>query len=657
MTPPKVRILCTHRDEETLNRLTAALGEICGGSISIEALPDGEAIAQALAGPERAAWGDIAMIFSDFGGQGTGTAPFLKGLRHNRLRRIRRVYFGEASSGEPLDGLLQQGAVHARLDPGFSQAELRALLRDHLTDFVVSAPELIELLDPLLDSDRIRQHFEESPFTTGIPHSLIEDTPPADAKIEDGMVGEFDRILGTPQRKTYEPGDDLVREGDDAGRIWIILAGQVKLVRIVEEEEVIFHSTSAGKIVGLMSLSLQNPVFFTVRAISPVTAIVLDRSEVRRALHESPLLAHYLITVIMRSMARRNVRAAELLMEVRTLNNQIGRQRDELARTLRELRATQNQLVETTKMATLGNLAAGIAHELNNPVGAMLRSAEHLETDILALIDRCHGSLAGPRAIQEVRSIPPLTTREERHFRKELEEKLQITKQQAASLILAGVHSPERFLEITGLRRPPRGRELTELITEISLAGQIGVALRNLTNCANRVSGLVKSLRLYSREEPDALEPVNINETLVDTLCILAGPLRAIEVERDFGELPLVPGNASQLQQVWTNLLTNAAQVMEGEGKISIRTSRIENDGVRVEIEDSGPGIPDEIQDKVWDLRFTSRSGRVEFGLGMGLTITKTIVTKHGGDISFQSSPNGTIFTVELPGSEKSDEP
>lgn len=661
-------ILCAHEDPQVMQWLGSALHELAGDAICFSSYED----AQSLLKTAQEIWkaeGDVAMVFCSLKIAGTGGEDlFLRMKRNPLFRGTRKILLDTADDPRPIDFLLQAGAMEARLDPYFDIEFLKNLLRHHLTDYVAHmAPHLIDDLYPLLDLQGLggalssaKKKFELLTRRMGeVRRSVIGDGSLSDATVEDGMVNEFDRLLDRPERHTYAPGEDLVREGDEAGRIWIILDGKVKLIRNMEGEELIFHSESAGKIVGLMSLSLQNPVFFTCRAVTEVKAVILDREQVGRAVHESPVLAQYLITVMMRGMARRNARAAELLMEVRTLNKQLGRQRDELAGTLEKLRATQNQLIDSAKMATLGNLAAGMAHELNNPVGALIRSAEHMEGDLIALLGMASDMGPAQEAIPVARSSPPLSTREERKLRAGLAEDLGIDSADAVHLIGAGVHSREQFQALAGRSRAKAlsarsKRALKQrLISEISLAGQIGIALRNIVNCSGRIAELVRSLKIYARNEPDYSPDVNVNQTLDDVLLILSNRLKTIDLHKDYGDLPVVRANSSQLQQIWTNLISNAVQALDGEGEIAIRSSIPRDGWIRVEVEDNGPGIPEDARKKLWDVHFTTRSGRVEFGLGLGLSIVKTIVRQHQGEITFTSEAGRTVFTVDLPVSPK----
>lgn len=649
-------ILCAHSDAGITDHLVSELVSLIGAApVEVHSFADADSLLHA-AKDFRDAGDEIAMVFAGLSIAGTQQGDLFRALKNDpRFRGTRHFLLDTAENGEAIDDLLQLGLMRARLDPEFAPIHLQQLLTSQLTDFVsTSAPHLIDDLHPLLDltamADALasaRKNFELLSERMGeVQRSVIGDSPMSEERVEDAMINEFDRVLGNPERQHYQPGEELVCEGDEAGRIWIILFGRVKLIRSIEGEEVIFHSESAGRVVGLMSLSLQSPVAFTCRAITEVKAIMLTRNQVREAIEKSTVLAQHFITVIMRTMARRNARAAELLTEVRTLNNRISRQRDELARTLDELRATQARLVESAKMATLGNLAAGMAHELNNPVGALVRSVAHLEADLESLLQTAPELAGVAELIPFARQAPPISTREERLLRRDLAEKLSISPDEAARLVNAGIRSPEVFEKFI-----PKGKKKRrqEFIEKFAFAGQIGVSLRTLANCSLRIGALVRSLKVYARDEPEFSPGIDVNHSLDDVLLILANKIKRIELHKDYGNLPPIRANASQLQQIWTNLLSNALQAVGEKGIIQIRTSQPQENWVRVEIEDSGPGIPEEVGKKLWETRFTTRGGRVEFGLGLGLPIVRKIVTQHGGTITFESKPGRTVFIVDLP--------
>lgn len=453
-------------------------------------------------------------------------------------------------------------------------------------------------------------------------------------------------LFGDGGSRVYQNGECLVGEGDQPGGIWLVTEGRVELFRTVGGEELIFHFESAGRIVGLMSLAAGQPSLFTARARGEVRALFLKDAEIRRGLAECQEFATCLLGDMVRSMSRRNRRSAELLAEVHALNQQLAAQRDELRNTLDQLQRAQLQIIESEKMATLGNLAAGLAHELNNPVAAIARAADFITTDLIALLDETPGLEAAAAALPLSKGRQPIGTADERKAKAQLAESLGGDRPLAERIFAAGIRSAAELGSLLSVRRDlPR----EERIRQIERGGLLGSSLRNLGNCSRRIADLVRSLKLYAREESEVFEPVDLNATIEDSLLLLAGRLRGVEVHKEYGDLPPVPGHANRLQQVWVNLIVNAIEAMNGQGLLGVRTLLRDDGWIEVTVRDNGPGIPAEVQGRLFEHRFTTRGNRVEFGLGFGLPISRMIVENHGGRLSFESAPGRTVFLVEFP--------
>jgi signal transduction histidine kinase len=251
----------------------------------------------------------------------------------------------------------------------------------------------------------------------------------------------------------------------------------------------------------------------------------------------------------------------------------------------RELRAAQARLQQSEKLASLGLLVAGIAHEINTPMGA---------------VASMHDTLV--RAVDRLRTV------------------------------LA-----------TEISRDPACEPKV-----VSLLRYIDDANRVIADGAGRVSCLVKRLKTFARvDDADPVE-ADVNEALEDTLLLLRHELEPrIQVRRELGPLPRILGYPARLSQVFVNLLVNAAQAIEGEGKIVVRT-RADAERVVVTIEDSGCGIREEHLDRIFEPGFTTK--QVGVGTGLGLAISRQIVDEHGGTIEVSSRPGeGARFTVSLP--------
>ncbi|SIR01482.1 PAS domain S-box-containing protein [Alkalispirochaeta americana] len=247
------------------------------------------------------------------------------------------------------------------------------------------------------------------------------------------------------------------------------------------------------------------------------------------------------------------------------------------------LKQTQVQLVQADKMASIGQLAAGIAHEINNPIGFIKSNASTL--------------------VQHCRLVAQLARQEE---------------------------------------PPPAGDELGEVLQEIQeMAGDIQEGTR-------RVEDIVGNLRTFARMEDGHQAIAQLNELIETSLRVINNELKyKVTVHRDYGDLPEIPCRPDRLNQVFVNLLVNAAQAIEDQGDIWITTG-LDEDQVMIQISDNGPGIPPEHQSRIFDPFFTTKD--VGKGTGLGLSIVWDIIRSHRGTIVLESAPGqGASFTISLP--------
>jgi two-component system NtrC family sensor kinase len=299
-----------------------------------------------------------------------------------------------------------------------------------------------------------------------------------------------------------------------------------------------------------------------------------------------------LTTSVERALERRTLQRT-----ARIYKTDLERQNIELANSKAELERLHEQLVQSEKMASLGQLAAGVAHELNNPAGFIYGNM-----DILA------GYLKS----------------------------LEVLFKAWDNIKLDGEYSAA----------------LAEIETKINyttIRSELSLILADCREGAERICDVVKNLRLFSRLDEAEFKSVDINVGITSTLRLLSQYYSAssIVLEKQFGNLPLVDCYASQLNQVWMNLLVNAAQSVGDSGKVVIET-RLEGDEIVVLIADNGSGISDEQISKIFDPFFTTKP--VGVGTGLGLSTSYGIIEKHHGTISVQSKVNqGTTFTVRIP--------
>ncbi len=477
-----------------------------------------------------------------------------------------------------------------------------------------------------------------------------------DDAVESRLIEEINNALGHPEPITLPEGTLLFRQNDPLDSIFILMEGVVSLSQQIDGREVIFHSHTVGRILGLLALTRQSRSFFSCRATTPVRMLKVSFDDLDRALQSNETLKATFITVLIRSMARRNTRLVELQTEHLGLHKKLAAERDTLAQTLGELQQAQSLLVESEKMATLGQLSAGVAHELNNPIAAINRAAQFLHDDLVRISGEFPDGGAFREMLERAFRSTPFSTREQRAFRKILQEELGDAPL-AERLVAMGIHQADSYRMLTeAMTGSPE-----EKLARLERYQQLGGALRNIERCAGRIAELVKSLRAYARADKPDREPINLHEGLEDTLLLFSNRMRDITVERHYADVPPVVAHGGELNQVWTNLIGNAIDAMHEKGRITLETElNLKAGTVAVRIIDDGPGIPPEHLDKIFNLRFTTRKGRVEFGLGLGLSISQNIIARHNGTIAVKSRPGRTEFCVTLPlepGNEVSSNP
>ncbi len=471
--------------------------------------------------------------------------------------------------------------------------------------------------------------------------TLLRDLELDERALTDRLVEALDRALGPRPRLRLPAGTRLTHQGVGVDGVIVVLEGSVALDRDSEVGELRLHHASTGPVVGLLSLTQQRRAFFTARATTAVEVIHISLEQLEHALAIEPEVGSVMAAATARALATRLRRSEQLQVEKVKLNAALEQERRQLSETLEVLEGTRLELVESARMATLGELAAGIAHELNNPASAVARAASFITDDLGLLLERHPRGSALQAAIETVRDRPPLGTAQQRQLRRTLAEAIGDDRT-ARRLVSAGVADPDRILE---LARTLDADELEELVT----AAELGGAVRNLRLGTRRVTDLVDSLRSYARPADAAVRDIDVRQTIDDALHLVAHKLDGIEVIRqDAEDLPGVEGYPGPLGQVWTNLVLNAVDAMDGSGQLTIRTST-RADEVLVEVIDDGPGIPPEVLPRLFEPRFTTKHGRVRYGLGLGLAISQRIIHSHGGEITVTSEPGHTVATVRLP--------
>jgi signal transduction histidine kinase/DNA-binding response OmpR family regulator len=644
-------ILCVDDSQAAIDSLVRDLRQMCGHGIEVEGYTSAEDLLER-AGDLEKAGRRVPLFIADHQLPGMSGVDLLITLHDQpHFKSSRKLICSALTTLDDLSRALNKGALNANLLKPWTEKSLREVTGLLLTEwFLQHAPEDIDRLSGLLDVDQLSHAFVSAEQRRRSLDSQVKklqrsflflaDAGATDEDVEDVVLKGIDEALGHQEPETLAAGTILFEQGAEIDGIWILVAGKVQLYRDIEGEETVFHSQTVGRIIGLLALSHGGTTAFSCRALTDISVIKLSLRDLDQALQHDPSLSIAFVTVLLRSMARRNHRAIELQTEVSILNRSLQRERDQLTRTLKQLEQAQMRLVESEKMATLGQMAAGIAHELNNPIAAISRAAAFLVQDVDAIAARHPRGTVISEMVKRALQREPLSTRTVRNARKTL------------SSELGDPDLARRLTEMDILAKEDYDRLLSGekvALEELEKYHQLGNSLRNLRTCAARITTLVDSLRSYARTGQGLDHDLDIHQGLDETLTLFGHELRTLVVEREFGTLPAIEARAGELNQVWTNLVSNALQVMHGQGTLRIETEAPDPGHVAVRIIDSGPGIPPENMDRIFDLNFTTRQGSADFGLGIGLPLCREIVARHQGTLTVESRPGRTCFTVTLP--------
>ena len=337
--------------------------------------------------------------------------------------------------------------------------------------------------------------------------------------------------------------------------------------------------------------------------------------ELEAALHEQAFYRSYLVAysgallILIGYLATRLIASYRLLNAANEeLEQRVIERTRELSEALRQLKASEAQLIQSEKMSSLGQMVAGVVHEINTP---------------LAYVKNSLGSVSG--------MLQDLT-------------RLAVETEKLLELLRAGAANPQDLAEQFGLTE----RLIAQLRAEHALE-EVDALAKDGLHGIGQISEIVGNLKNFSRLDRSKVASFNLNEGLDSTLAIARHELKHHVVKKQYGDIPPITCSPSQINQVFLNLVTNAAQAMgPGQGEIRITTRREGAAHVAVEVADNGKGIPADILPKIFDPFFTTKE--VGKGTGLGLSIVYKIVEQHGGRISVDSTVGvGTRFTVVLP--------
>ncbi|GAA4984784.1 ATP-binding protein [Kineococcus glutinatus] len=442
------------------------------------------------------------------------------------------------------------------------------------------------------------------------------------------------------ERRTFAAGSTAYREGEPAEALFVLLSGRVRLLRAVAgHDETVIETAHRGAYAGAVRAYVDDAEERYPTSLHVVEAAgfyVLPARHFAEFMRGCfPLAVHLLDGLFL------GVRATEATV----------RQREHLAR--------------------LGTLSAHLAHELNNPAAAAVRATAQLRSRVAGMRHKL-GVLAERRV--EPATMHRLVGLQERAVELaakrvelgpvETADREDELADALAGLGVAGGYDLAAVLAAAGLDAP----WLTDSIAGLDDPDAAGSAVAwlaytleteslmdEIADATERISALVAAVKQYSYVDSAAVQEVDLHVGLDSTVVMLGHKLSGVRVVREYDRsLPEVPAHAAELNQVWTNLIDNAADAMGGSGTLVLRTHRAdpaagdEGEWVCVDVADDGPGIPPQVQPRVFDAFFTTKAQGQGSGLGLD-NARRIVVERHHGELSFATGPGGTTFHARLP--------
>jgi signal transduction histidine kinase len=438
---------------------------------------------------------------------------------------------------------------------------------------------------------------------------------------------EYQWLLANSREMMLERGTVFFNENDMPHQFYIVLEGELQVTRTNQGGTMVLGTTPRGIIGGELALLNSGVYLVTSTAIMPTRLMVFDEPAFRTLFGACPVVG----TRILRIAAER-------------------------------MSGYAARLTQQEKMAALGKLSAGLAHELNNPAAGARRAARTLHDALPGLQEQSirlgtlglnevqvKSLLALQRdAIANAGNRSPLSPLERADQEDAIGEWLEDQAiadawECAAAFVTAGV-TLDDLQALVGQLPPDSG---SVIIPWLSSALTFGSLLDEIEQGTSRISDLVGAVKEYTYMDQAPVQEVDLHRGLDNTLRILAHKLRNIEVIREYDpDMPRIMARGSELNQVWTNLIDNAIDAMNGTGTLRLIT-RCENNFAMVEVRDSGSGIPPDVLPHLFEPFYTTKE--VGKGTGMGLDISYRIIQNHNASIDVQSKPGETRFIVRIP--------
>jgi signal transduction histidine kinase len=425
------------------------------------------------------------------------------------------------------------------------------------------------------------------------------------------------RICSVSVDVRLSPGEVLFREGERGDRAFLVTSGEVEVLKATGSREALLAVRSEGEVIGEMALLEAAPRSATVRSRTATELVAIPRGALDDLLTTSPSAARAVFGLL-----------------------------------VRRVRETHDHLRHQQRMVQLGVMTAGVAHELNNPAAAVQRAAGQLTDRVDRLVSTAGGNapdalpgLLGSLGRRPPRLLDALETSDEEDRVAEWLDQRGVTPagRLAPDLVAAGIG-------VEDLRTLGEEDDLTGTVRLLSAAASLHQLAGEVVTGSRRLSEIVGALRSFAYLDRGPLHEVDVVRGIEDTLVLLGHATAGVRIVRELApDLPSVTGTGGELNQVWTNLVQNACDALAGADRPVLTLRAFEEDGgVVVEVEDNGPGIPPEVQERVFDAFFTTKPPGLGTGLGLQISY-RIIVLEHQGELTLRSEPGRTTVRAFLP--------
>ncbi|MGB0370514.1 MAG: ATP-binding protein [Opitutales bacterium] len=453
---------------------------------------------------------------------------------------------------------------------------------------------------------------------------------------------------------SFKPGEVILDQNAQNKHLYVILSGVAELTRESKSHggrKIFVDILGPGSFLGLISFWSGRPTHSKSVAVDDVTCLLFTPNLFDKVREQFSKFSKTVDHLLIGNLCERVQRMAAINAENAELSIALENERNHLKETLRELEETRERLAHSERLAVMGQLVAGVAHEINNPASALRQSIEGLQECSKQSLESSNSkNLNSETALGLYQLGIDQSQPDASAIRARLKSLEKDHPQLPRSLLRRLASLPESpDLDLNKLLKRSLTSKPEQRISEALNAYETGAYLKTAQLTTERIFGLVKSLKRYGKPENTTVEDTDILTCIRDTRTVLNHRLKYYDLRIELNELPKVRIAPGEFNQVITNLLVNAMDATPEGKKIALGATFIEGK-IQIKISDAGTGIPEQNLERIFEPNFTTKNSSQHFGLGLGLALSKEIIEQYGGTLSAKNIPeSGACFTIELP--------